>query len=485
MSSGLCRICYICCIYNVITVSYLNILSRQVYMVRVGLEVHGYILMDQTKKKLFCECSVEEAPPNTNVCPRCCGQPGSKPMLPNKEAIDKAVEIGLMLGCKISPTLIFQRKHYSYPDLPNGYQKTMSGSYSMPVGVKGSFLGIRIQQVHLEEDPARYEPSTGKVDYNRSGIPLIEIVTEPDFTSPEQVEDWLKKLMTTLSYIRAVHKDAGVKADVNISTEGHPRVEIKNINSFKSIVKAIQVEESRQKKVIENKEKAIQHTRAWDDANGVTHFMRGKEFAEDYMFIPEPDLPVIDMMDSYINKLKSKLPERPDEKLKKFVKFGINKLDAEVLSSEIILAELFEKISKQVDPILTGRWLRREFVRIANYNQRELDEMKITEKELIPLLNLMQNKKITEKTAQKIMNELGAKIFDVEKYVKSNKLEAVSDTGSLEKFCKEAIKENPKVIEDIKSGNEKAINYLVGQVMRKTRGTASPDEVLKILKKLV
>ena len=455
-------------------------------MVKVGLEIHGYVDVEKTGKKLFCECCVQhDAPPNTNICPICTGQPGSKPMLPNKEAINKAVEIALMLGCQISPILMFQRKHYNYPDLPNGYQKTMSGSYSMPVGVKGEFLGIGIQQIHLEEDPARYEPSTGKVDYNRSGVPLIEIVTDPDFKTAEEVEVWLKRLMTTLSYIKAIHKDAGVKADVNISIEGHPRVEVKNVNSFSSIVKAINVEEKRQKKVIEKKEKAEQHTRSWDDEHGETHFTRSKEQAEDYMFIPEPDLPFIEIKDDYIKQLKSKLPERPDEKIKKFEKLGVEKADAEVLSSEIVLAQLFEKISKQVDPGLTARWLKREFIRIANYNQKSLDEMSITEKELIPLLKLIYSDKITEKIGQQIMNELGKKLFDVEKYVKDNKLEAVSDKGDLERFCKEAIKENPKVIEDIKAGNDKAINFLVGQVMRKTRGTASPDEVLKSLKKLI
>ncbi len=456
-------------------------------MVRIGLEIHGYINVEQTGKKLFCECKAEhgEISPNTNICPICTGQPGSKPMLPNKEAIEKAVEAGLMLGCKINPRLMFQRKHYNYPDLPNGYQKTMSGSYSMPVGTNGNFLGIRVQQVHLEEDPARYEPSTGKVDYNRSGIPLIEIVTEPDFTSSGQVENWLKKLMTTLAYIKAIHRDAGVKADVNVNVEKHPRVEVKNVNSFSSIVRAINAEEKRQAKVLESKEKAEQHTRAWDDNAGATHFMRSKETAEDYMFIPEPDLPAIDVKGDYVAKLKSKLPERPDEKIGKYKKLGIDAENADVLASEIILAELFEKISGHIDPILTAKWLRREFVRIANYNRTELDKMKITEKELIPLLKLIQNQKITERTGQKIMNELGLKTFDVEKYVKDNKLETVSDKGSLEKFCKEAVNENQKVVDDIKSGNDKAINFLVGQVMRKTGGTASAEEVLKLLNKLI
>ncbi len=456
-------------------------------MVKVGLEIHGYIDVELSKKKLFCECFAEhgDVAPNTNVCPVCTGQPGSKPMLPNKEAVDKAVEIGLMLGCKISPILMFQRKHYSYPDLPNGYQKTMSGSYSMPVGIKGKFLGIGIQQVHLEEDPARYEPSTGKVDYNRSGLPLIEIVTDPDFKSAEEVESWLKKLMTTLSYIKAIHRDAGVKADVNVSIEGHPRVEVKNVNSFSSIVKVIKVEEQRQHKVVANGEEVKMHTRAWDEANGATYFMRAKETANDYMFIPEPDLPSIEIKADYLKKLQAKLPERPDEKIKNFEKLGIEREDAEVLASEIVLAGLFEKISKHVDAGLTGRWLRREFVRIANYQKIELGAMKISEKELVPLLKMIHAGRITEKIGQKIMNELGEKLFDVEKYVKDNKLEVVKDSGALEDYCKEAIKENAKVVADIKGGNDKAINFLVGQVMRKSRGAASADEVLKLLKKLI
>jgi aspartyl-tRNA(Asn)/glutamyl-tRNA(Gln) amidotransferase subunit B len=291
--------------------------------------------------------------------------------------------------------------------------------------------------------------------------------------------------MTTLAYIKAIHRDAGVKADVNVSIEGHPRVEVKNVNSFSSIVKAIFAEEKRQKKVVESGEEVKQHTRAWDEANGVTHFMRSKEQAADYMFIPEPDLPFIEIKDDYLQKLKAKLPERPDEKIRKYEKLGIPKEDAEVLASEIILAELFEKVSKHVDAVLTAKWLRREFVRIANYQEIDVEYMKISEKELIPLLKLMHSGRITEKIGQKIMNELGEKLFDVEDYVKKNKLEIMKDTGALETYCKEAIKENPKVIEDIKGGNDKAINFLVGQVMRKSRGAASADEVLKLLKKMI
>jgi len=231
-------------------------------------------------------------------------------------------------------------------------------------------LGIGIQQVHLEEDPARYDPKTGTVDYNRCGMPLIEIVTDPDFTSAAQVEEWLKKLMTTLSYIKAISKEAGVKQMLMLNIEGHPRVEIKNVNSFSSIVRAINAEEKRQIKLKEKGEKETQHTRAWDDEMGETQFMRSKEQAMDYMFIPEPDLPIIEIKADYLAKLKAKLPERPDEKIKKYEKMGIEKLDAEVLASEIVLAELFEKISSKVDKILTAKMVEKRICKNCELSQQ-------------------------------------------------------------------------------------------------------------------
>jgi aspartyl-tRNA(Asn)/glutamyl-tRNA(Gln) amidotransferase subunit B len=453
--------------------------------IKVGLEIHGYLNMEIMKQKLFCECSVSDSKPNTNVCPICTGQPGNKPMLPNKEAIDKSIAIGLMLGCKINPRLLFQRKHYSWPDLPNGYQKTMSGSYATPVGEKGEFLGIGITEVHLEEDPARWDPITGCVDYNRSGMPLIEMVTDPDFDSADQVREWLQKLMTTLSYIKAINPDAGVKADVNVSIEGHPRVEVKNVNSFKSIIKAIQFEIQRQQDVLKSGKDVEQHTRAWDDGQGETLFMRSKEQAMDYMFIPDPDLIVIDVKDDDVKKVQSLLPERPHEKIDKFIKQGVEKIDAEVLASEIVLAELFEKVSKKIKPALTAKWLRREFVRVANFNKLKLEKVPITENHLIDLLTLVTSKKITERNAQQIMNKLAKKPFDIKDYVKKEGLEAVSDTKELEKLCKEAIDENPQAVEDFKKGEAKAFNFLVGKVMAKTKGKATPKEVNDIMKKLV
>jgi aspartyl-tRNA(Asn)/glutamyl-tRNA(Gln) amidotransferase subunit B len=449
---------------------------------KIGFELHVYIDMNESKKKLFCNCSIKEADPNTNICPVCTGQPGNKPMLPNKEAVDKTIKAGLMLNCNINNNLLFQRKHYSWPDLPNGYQKTMSGSYSVPVGENGSFMGIGIREIHLEEDPARWDPITGKVDYNRCGFPLIEIVTEPDFKSAEEVRDWVKKLLRTLSYVKAVDKTAGIKSDVNVSiAPSYKRVEVKNVNSLKSIAKAIGYEIARQQ---EEPVKAME-TRAWDDEQGQTVFMRAKETLQQYMFIPEPDLPVVKIDDKYINKIKKQLPEKPEEKIEKYVKLGVTKEDAVVLSSERLLAELFDKVSKEIDPKLAAKWLRRELLRVMHYNKNELEDLKIDAKHMIELLKLVEAKTITETTAQKILEKLIEEPFSPKEFVEKEKLGAISGEEELKKLCEEAVKENPAAVEDFKKGEEKALNFVVGKVMQKTRGKADPAVVNKIIREII
>ena len=243
---------------------------------KIGLEIHGYLT---TKEKLFCNCKnahkEKEAKPNTFICPTCTGQPGSKPMLPNEEAVKKLIQIALMLNCKVNTIenkkpLIWWRKHYSWPDLPKGYQNTISGTYANPVGEKGNFLGIGITEVHLEEDPAAWNPDSGEIDYNRSGAPLVEIVTEPDFKTSEEVEKWLKEMILTMSYIKALDSDAGFKSDVNVSINGGERVEIKNMNSIGEIKKAIEHEIKRQEK---EKVEARQ-TRQWNVSKQHTILMR-------------------------------------------------------------------------------------------------------------------------------------------------------------------------------------------------------------------
>jgi len=454
--------------------------------IKCGLEIHGYLKVNN-KRKLFCDCALsQEAEPNSNICPICTAQPGCKPMNPNEEALKKIMMISAMLDCKTNKRLLFQRKHYSWPDLPSGYQRTISGSYSVPVGANGSFLGIKIGDVHLEEDPARYDPDSGLVDYNRSGFPLVEIVTKPDFRSSDEVKEWLRRLITTLSYINALDKTAGIKADVNVSiAPKYERVEVKNVNSFKSIVKAIEYEIQRQEKEIKAGKKIEQQTRMFDDSTETTKFMRSKETQQDYMFIPDPDLAVMKITDKDIKEINNILPEKPSEKIKKFKKLGVKDTDADVMSSEIILAELFEKVAKEIDPILAAKWLRRELIRVLNYNKKTLEDLKIDEQHLIDLLKLVESKKITETVAQKILEKLIIKPFDVNEYVKKEKLVAVSDTNILEKVCKEVISENKKAVDDYKSGKQEALNFLMGQVMRKTKGTATPKEVNELLRKLI
>ena len=448
--------------------------------VKVGLELHGYL---KTNEKLFCECKTDyqNAKPNTNVCEVCTGMPGNKPMLPNKNAVEKIVAIGLMLGCKINKEFLFQRKHYDWPDLPNGYQKTVSGAYSVPVGEKGKFLGINIREVHLEEDPARWDPRTGYVDYNRSGMPLIEIVTEPDFTDAEEVRIWLRNLIITLDYIKAIDKDAGVKCDVNVSINDGERVEVKNINSLWSIVRAIEYEIERQ-----SKNKVIRETRAFVESEKKTVAMRSKEKAEDYRFIPDPDLVVVDTSSVDVKKIKDNLPELPHKKVERFIKsLKVKEQDAKVLSSDLMLAELFEKVAKEVDPKLATRWLVREIPRVLNYNKKSLEDLKIDETHIIELLNLLEKKKITETTAKKILEKLIEKPFSVKGYVAKESLVAEFSEEKLENVCKEAIKENPKAIADYKQGRQEALDFLMGIVMKKTRGTSDPNIVKEILRKLL
>lgn len=451
-----------------------------------GLEIHTYIKVDNNTK-LFCECKLSDAEPNTNICPICTAQPGSKPMLPNKEAVEKTLKIALMLQCQINNILLFQRKHYSWPDLPSGYQRTISGSYALPLGQDGEFLDIGISDVHLEEDPARWDPETGTIDYNRSGTPLVEIVTKPDFQSVEQVRDWLRYLIVALTYIDSIDPEIGVKADVNVSiAPNFQRVEIKNINSFKAIGETIAYEITRQASDLNEGKLIRQETRAWDDIKKKTVFMRLKETTQDYMFIPDPDLPKIEITSAYIENLKKQLPERPDKKIERYVKkWNLDKIDARVIGSDISIAEFFEEIAKKVNPIRAAQFFRRDLMRVLNYNNLELKDTKLKPEHIIVLLENLEEKKITEEISKRILEKLVIESFNVKDYIKEHKLEAVSDKKIIEQFCEEAIKENPEVVKDYLEGSEKALNFIVGQVMRKSKGKAEPKIVNEIIKKLI
>ncbi len=446
----------------------------------IGLEIHGYL---ETNEKLFCTCKnfhdMKQIKPNTNICPICSGMPGSKPQLPNQSAINKLIQIGLMLGCKINPKFLFQRKHYNWPDMPHGYQKTISGAYSIPVGEKGKFLGINITEVHLEEDPAAWNPDKGTIDYNRAGVPLVEIVTEPNFTSVKQVKEWLKQLVLTLSYIKALNKDAGIKADVNVNIKGlTQRAEIKNVNSIKEIIKAINSELKRHEK-----EKPIkQETRRWDTKTNKTELMRTKEQAADYRFIPDPDLPIIKINKQRINKIQSQLPESPQQKLEKIIKkHKISQKDAQVLTKNLQVVELFEKVVEKIQPKLALPWITTELLSVLNYNKTTLDKTNINPQHIIKLLQLLQQNKITPLKAQEILRKFIPKSFSPKS--QASKSAIISNQAELEKIIKNILKQNQKSVQDYKSGNKQAINFLIGKTMQATKKSADYQMVRKILEK--
>jgi aspartyl-tRNA(Asn)/glutamyl-tRNA(Gln) amidotransferase subunit B len=467
-------------------------------MVKIGLEIHGYL---KTKEKLFCKCNAihgaKFTKPNTNICPICTGQPGAKPMLPNKEAINKAIKISLILGCKINPKLVWQRKHYDWPDLPKGYQNTISGTYASPLGEKGKFLGIRITEAHIEEDPASWNPNTGEIDYNKSGYSLIEIVTEPDFTSSKEVIGWMKQLVGTLVYMKAIDKNLGIKADVNVSIKNGERIEMKNINSLKNIKAAIDFELQRQKKSGELPKK--QETRMFDENKGITIKMREKELAEDYRFISEPDLPVIKLEKTKVNEVKKSIPEMPQKKITRLVKkHKIGEKHEGVLTKNLDVVEFFENIVEKTNPLLATNWVTGELLRVLNYSKKELHEVNIQHTHFVELLNLIEKKVITELKAKEILNSFIPNSFSLKqtkakpKTIKASvkvqrpkviisEIGVISNKKELEKIAKKIIKENPKAISDYKKGKQEALNFLIGQMMRASKKRADYNIAKKIL----
>jgi len=422
------------------------------------------------------------AKPNTNICPVCTAQPGSKPMLPNKTAVEKSLQIASILKCKINPKLVWQRKHYSWPDLPKGYQNTISGAHAKTTGENGEFLGIKITETHLEEDPAAWNPKTGEIDYNRSGLPLIEIVTEPDFSSSGQVIDWLKQLILTLSYIKALDKNAGIKADVNISLPELKgvRVEIKNINSLTNIKTAIEKEIERQKSEVPK----IQETRMFDESKGITIKMREKELAEDYRFISDPDLPIMNIEKSRIEKIKSSLPETPQEKLQKLIKkYRIEKRYAKILTKKFEIAEFFEKIIDKANSKLATRWVTEELLNVLNYNKKELENVDIKPEHFIELLKLVENKKITELKAKEILRNWKEK--STSPLNEAKKGSQISNTKEIEKVALEIIKENKTAVQDYKNGKKESLNFLIGKVMQKTNKRADYKTAREVLEKML
>lgn len=446
---------------------------------KCGLEIHVQL---DTDSKLFCDCrtNYQDAPPNSNICFVCLNQPGAKPYPPNKEALDGAIKIALMLACKISPDVtFFQRKHYDYPDLSSGYQRT-----SIPIGYEGDLNGVRIREVHLEEDPGQYKPDLGLVDFNRSGIALIEIVTEPDMTSPEEARTFLRELIRVLEYSGSARGEGTMRADVNISIEGGKRAEIKNINSIKGAYKALQFEMVRQKNLLKRGIEIKQETRAFLESQMITVPMRLKEEAEDYRYIPDPDLPPMLAEDERVEYIREEMPEPAHIKSDRFVgQYNIKKDHARVLTSELDLANAFEEVAGEVDPEFAALWMRDELKRILSYNKISFRESEITPEQIVELLQLLQDKKITTKAGQRIVEKLPNNPKRPTLIAEEMGLIGVVEEDVVQKAVKQSIEENPEAVSDYYQGKKKALNFLMGQVMRITRGKADPVETGKLLEK--
>lgn len=449
---------------------------------KCGLEIHTYLL---TNEKLFCRCNASRErglEPNILICPICTGQPGAKPMSPNLAAIEKAVKIALMLGCKVNDAMPWMRKHYDWPDLPKGYQNTMSGAHATPLGVNGKFEGITIESMHLEEDPASWDPKTGSVDYNRSGLPLVEIVTAPEFTSADEVYYWVNKLVHALNYLKAIDTNAGVKADVNVSIvdqngkQKTERVEIKNITSIEAMKSAVLYEFDRQ-----IKEGSVRETRRYDEAKGITMRMRGKEKEDDYRFIVDPDLMSVNLKKSFIDEQKRLIPELPSVKLEKLIKkYKIDSINALVLARDVDIVSFFEKVAEKVEGKFALPWVTVELLRVLNYNNKKLSEVSISVDHFIRLLNLVKDKKITELQAKQILNKFIPESFDPSKT--EGKIESEKE---LVPIISKVLKEQEKVVIDYINGDIKSFNYLIGEVMKATNRRADSNAVRKLLEKLI
>jgi len=450
--------------------------------VTIGFEIHEQLA---TRKKLFCDCSTDylNATPNSNICEVCTGMPGAKPMAVNKGAIRGAIEIAMMLGCDLVKEEVYvQRKHYNYPDLPSGYQRT-----SMPIGRGGSLGGVDIWEVHLEEDPGKYEPSTGRVDYNRSGVPLVEIVSSPQMHSPEEARKFLRELTRVLQYTGRVREEGGtMRVDTNISIEGGSRVEIKNINSVKGAFKALNFEITRQKNLLKRGKAVKMETRAFVEAQMITRGMRSKEAVEDYRYIPDPDLPPLAFPEEMVEEVKEQLQEAPHLKVKRFIQsYGIKEDDAQIIASELELANAFEEVAREIPSQQAATWIRDEVKRVLEYNGISFRESGISSKDLILLLKMVNEGEITLKSAKKVMELLPGENKGPRAIVEERGLGKISDESLVEKACQEAVEENPRAVKDYLGGKEESLNFLVGQVMAKTRGRAEPARVLEMLREKV
>ena len=462
----------------------------------IGLETHVELA---TKTKIFCSCTTEfGGAPNTHCCPVCMGMPGTLPVL-NQKVVELAATAGLALGCAITPVSRFDRKNYFYPDLPKAYQ--ISQLY-LPIARDGAVgIGggktIRIHELHMEEDAGKlvHDPWLDQTlaDYNRCGVPLIEIVTEPDFRSAEEVIAYLEKLKETLQYLGVSDckmQEGSLRCDVNLSVrpagskELGTRTEMKNLNSFKAISRAIQYEARRQIELIEEGKRVVQETRRWDENKDATYAMRSKENAQDYRYFPDPDLPPVELSQEYLDGLRAALPELAEAKRARYQgDWGLPAYDAQMITSQKALADFFEAlVALGTDPKQGANWIMGEVLGQLSAHGLEAKDMALTPPTLARLITLVKEGKVNRNTAVKVFEAVFETDGDVDAYIKEHGLEQVSDTGLVEQVVDQVLSANEKSVADFKAGKEKAFGFLVGQVMRQLKGQASPAVVNQVLR---
>ena len=472
-------------------------MSREGYEVIIGLEVHAEL---STKTKIFCSCPTKfGAAPNTQTCPICMAMPGTLPVL-NEKVVEYAVKAGLATNCEISRNSKNDRKNYFYPDLPKAYQISQ---YDQPlcehgyveIDTKEGKKKIRLTRIHIEEDAGKLnhdEFAGGSlVDLNRAGVPLIEIVSEPDLRSSEEVEEYLKRLKSILEYIEVSDckmQEGSFRADVNVSVRKKgdsklgTRTEMKNMNSFRSITRAIEYEVDRQIDVIEDGGEVEQETLRWDDVSGKTFPMRDKEDAQDYRYFPDPDLVAIKLSEEYIENIKKSLPELPESRKERYLKeYGLSEKDANIITASKYLSDLFEGAIKVCNnPKAVNNWIISDISRILNETEMEPIEIPFDSNQLGKLIILIDKGTISSSIGKKVLEELFENPRDPEEIIKEKGWIQISDEGAIKEVVLKVLEANPQSVADYKGGKDKALGFLVGQAMKETKGKANPQMLNKM-----
>ena len=472
------------------------------YETVIGLEVHVELA---TKTKIFCGCSTAfGGAPNTHTCPVCTGMPGSLPVL-NKQVVEYAIGVGLATNCSITQYCKFDRKNYFYPDNPQNYQISqlylpICRNGHVDIEVDGVKKAVGIHEIHMEEDAGKLVhdewENTSLVDFNRSGVPLIEIVSEPDMRSADEVIAYLEKLRLIIQYLGASDcklNEGSMRADVNLSirevgaTEFGTRTEMKNLNSFKAIARAIEAEKVRQIDIIESGKEVVQETRRWNDDKEYSYAMRSQEDAQDYRYFPEPDLVPISISDEWIAKIKDAQPEFRDEKKVRYKEeYDLPEYDIDIITNSKHLADIFEEtISITNKPKEVSNWLMGDTMKLLKSEEKSVEDISFSPKNLARLIDIIDEGKINRTMAKEVFENIFKDDVDPDKYIEEHDMGMVSDDGALKTTIEEIVANNPQSVADYKGGKTKAMGFLVGQTMKAMKGKADPASVNKILKEIL